>query len=96
MALSRGLKILKFFPAEALGGLNTLKAVSAPFPGVKFIPTGGITEKNLEEYLKLPAVHACGGSWLVAKKLISAGNFAEITHLTQEAISLVHLVGGDQ
>jgi 2-dehydro-3-deoxyphosphogluconate aldolase/(4S)-4-hydroxy-2-oxoglutarate aldolase len=96
MALSRGLKVLKFFPAEALGGLKTLKAIAAPFPGVKYIPTGGITDKNLGEYLKLAAVHACGGSWLVARKLISDGNFAEITHLTREAISLVHSVRGTQ
>ncbi len=92
MALDKGLKILKFFPAEALGGLKTLKALAAPYGDVKFIPTGGINSKNLADYLSLPAVHACGGSWLVASKLISAGEFAEITRLAEEARAIVRQV----
>lgn len=96
MALDKGLNILKFFPAEALGGLKTLKAIAAPYGDVKFIPTGGITSKNLADYLSLPAVHACGGSWLVASNLISAGEFAEITRLTEEALSIVRQVRGGQ
>jgi 2-dehydro-3-deoxyphosphogluconate aldolase/(4S)-4-hydroxy-2-oxoglutarate aldolase len=92
MALDKGLNILKFFPAEALGGLKTLKALAAPYVSVKFIPTGGINSKNLADYLSLPAVHACGGSWLVASKLISAGEFAEITRLAEEARAIVRQV----
>jgi 2-dehydro-3-deoxyphosphogluconate aldolase/(4S)-4-hydroxy-2-oxoglutarate aldolase len=92
MALDKGLKILKFFPAEALGGLKTLKALAAPYGDVKFIPTGGINSKNLADYLSLPAVHACGGSWLVTSKLISAGEFAEITRLAEEARAIVRRV----
>ena len=96
MALDKGLNILKFFPAEALGGLRMLKALAAPYGDIKFIPTGGINPKNLADYLSLPAVHACGGSWLVASKLISAGEFAEITRLAEEARSIVRQVRGGQ
>jgi 2-dehydro-3-deoxyphosphogluconate aldolase/(4S)-4-hydroxy-2-oxoglutarate aldolase len=96
MALDQGLNILKFFPAEALGGLKTLKALAAPYGGVKFIPTGGINSKNLADYLSLSAVHACGGSWLVASKLISAGEFSEITRLAEEARAIVRQVRGGQ
>jgi 2-dehydro-3-deoxyphosphogluconate aldolase/(4S)-4-hydroxy-2-oxoglutarate aldolase len=94
MALDRGLKVLKFFPAEAMGGVATLKAIAAPYKGVKFIPTGGITQDNLADYLALPSVHCCGGSWLVKASLISAGKFDEITRLTQEAVSIVRRVRG--
>jgi 2-dehydro-3-deoxyphosphogluconate aldolase/(4S)-4-hydroxy-2-oxoglutarate aldolase len=96
MALNKGLNILKFFPAEALGGLKTLKALAAPYVGVKFIPTGGINPKNLADYLSLPAVHACGGSWLVKSTLISAGEFTEITRMAEEALTIVHQVRGGQ
>ena len=96
MALDKGLNILKFFPAEALGGLKTLKALAAPYVGVKFIPTGGINPKNLADYLSLPAVHACGGSWLVKSTLISAGEFTEITRLAEEALAIVRQVRGGQ
>ena len=94
MALDRELRILKFFPAEAMGGVATLKAISAPYRGVKFIPTGGISKDNLADYLALPSVHCCGGSWLVKASLISAGKFDEITRLTQEAVSVVRRVRG--
>ena len=94
MALDKGLHILKFFPAQALGGVATLKAIAAPYRGVKFIPTGGVNAKNLADYLSLPMVHVCGGSWLVKSKLISAGEFAEITRLVQEAVAIVHQVRG--
>lgn len=90
--LIRGLKVLKFFPAEVMGGMNGLKALSAPFPGMKFIPMGGISAKNLADYLKLPYVHAGGGSWLANKKLIAEGNYAEITRLTCEALAIVQEV----
>jgi 2-dehydro-3-deoxyphosphogluconate aldolase/(4S)-4-hydroxy-2-oxoglutarate aldolase len=94
MALKKGLKILKFFPAEALGGASTLKAIAAPFPGVKFIPTGGISPENLADYLKLPVVYAVGGSWLVSKKLIKEARFDEIARLAWEAVSIAQNVRG--
>ena len=94
MALDRGLKVLKFFPAEAMGGVATLKAIAAPYKDVKFIPTGGISQDNLADYLALRSVHCCGGSWLVKTSLISAGKFDEITRLTQEAVSVVRRVRG--
>ena len=87
MALERGIEVVKFFPAEASGGLTLLKSMSAPFSGIKFIPTGGINQNNLCSYLSYNKVHACGGSWMVKPELISSGNFAEITRLTKEAIS---------
>jgi len=87
MALERGIEVVKFFPAEASGGLSLLKSISAPYTGIKFIPTGGISRDNLCSYLSYNKVHACGGSWMVRPDLISSGNFAEITRLTKEAIS---------
>jgi 2-dehydro-3-deoxyphosphogluconate aldolase/(4S)-4-hydroxy-2-oxoglutarate aldolase len=92
MALDVGLNILKFFPAEAMGGLATLKAIAAPYVGVKFIPTGGINLDNLGDYLAHPSVHCCGGSWLVKASLITAGRFDEITQLAREAVSVVRQV----
>lgn len=94
MALEKGLEILKFFPAEALGGIPMLKAIAAPYGGIKFIPTGGINQDNLADYLAQPSVHCCGGSWLVKANLISAGRFDEITQLAREAISVVRRVRG--
>ncbi len=88
MALDKGLAILKFFPAQAIGGIEMLKAISAPYGGVKFIPTGGINAQNLADYLNLPMVFACGGSWFVKPDLISAGYFKEITRLTTQAVSI--------
>lgn len=88
MALKKGLRVLKFFPAEAAGGLKTLKAIGGPYGDVKFIPTGGISPKNLRDYLSLPSVLACGGSWLVEKKLISAGEFESIARLAREAVAI--------
>jgi len=90
MGLDKGLNILKFFPAQALGGVETLKALAAPYASVKFIPTGGINPQNLAQYLNLPIVFACGGSWFVKTNLIAAGEFDEITRLTKEAVSIVH------
>lgn len=94
MALNKGLRLLKFFPAEAAGGIKTLKAVGGPYGGVKFIPTGGIGPANLVDYLALPLVHACGGSWLVKKQLINDGEFEKIEKLTAEGVSLVQQVRG--
>jgi len=89
MALEKGLEVVKFFPAEASGGLALLKSMSAPFSEIKFIPTGGINQNNLCSYLFYNKVHACGGSWMVKPDLISSGNFAEITRLSQEAVSIM-------
>jgi 2-dehydro-3-deoxyphosphogluconate aldolase/(4S)-4-hydroxy-2-oxoglutarate aldolase len=89
MALGKGIDLVKFFPAEALGGVPVLEAIAAAFGGVRFVPTGGITAENLAAYLKLPMVFACGGSWLVAGKLLNAGAFDEITRLTREAVGIV-------
>jgi 2-dehydro-3-deoxyphosphogluconate aldolase/(4S)-4-hydroxy-2-oxoglutarate aldolase len=88
IALETGLTMLKFFPADAFGGLKTLKALSAPFPNVEFIPTGGISAANLAEYLNFPKVLACGGSWMVKSELINEGKFAEIKRLTTEAMAI--------
>ncbi len=89
MALERGIEVVKFFPAEASGGLPLLKSMSAPYTGIKFIPTGGINQNNLCSYLSYNKVHACGGSWMVKVELISSGNFDEITRLTKEAVSIM-------
>jgi 2-dehydro-3-deoxyphosphogluconate aldolase / (4S)-4-hydroxy-2-oxoglutarate aldolase len=87
-ALRYGLEILKFFPAQSFGGVKTLKALGGPYPKIKFVPTGGINAKNLREYLSLPNVLACGGSWMVAKQLIAARRYDEISRLTKEAVNL--------
>lgn len=89
-ALSYGLEIIKFFPAETLGGIKTLQALSAPFESVRFIPTGGINLQNLESYIKLPFVHACGGSWFVTSKMIASGQFNEISRGASEALKTIH------
>ncbi|MCI0515725.1 bifunctional 4-hydroxy-2-oxoglutarate aldolase/2-dehydro-3-deoxy-phosphogluconate aldolase, partial [candidate division KSB1 bacterium] len=88
-ALAKGLKTLKFFPAEEMGGLPYLKSMSAPYSGVKFIPTGGIDAANLLDYLKFNKVLACGGSWMVKADLISAKKFDVITQLVTEAVHTI-------
>ncbi|MCL1883773.1 MAG: bifunctional 4-hydroxy-2-oxoglutarate aldolase/2-dehydro-3-deoxy-phosphogluconate aldolase [Defluviitaleaceae bacterium] len=88
LGLSLGLNTLKFFPAEAVGGVNLLKSLTAPYKNVKFVPTGGITAANLSNYLAIKNVLACGGSWMVKDELINAGDFAKITELTREAVAL--------
>ena len=93
-AMKLGLNVVKFFPAGVYGGLKAMKALSAPFGGVKFIPTGGIDAKNLKEYLEAPFVHAVGGSWLCPKKEIAAGNFDAVTALCREASEIVREVRG--
>ena len=89
MGLKFNLQVLKFFPAEAFGGLKTLQAISAPYGMVRFIPTGGITANNVRDYLACKMVFACGGSWMVPKELINAGKFAEIAKLTRSAVELI-------
>lgn len=87
-ALSYGLTRLKFFPAEAAGGVAMIRALSAPYGMVRFMPTGGINPGNVREYLACPAVFACGGSWMVPQDKINAGRFAEIEQLTAQAAAL--------
>lgn len=86
-AMELGLDLLKFFPAGHAGGPGYLKAVGAPYPGLGFIPTGGINAANLNDYLALPNVVACGGSWMATEKLISDRDFKTITDLTKQAVS---------
>jgi len=88
-ALECGVDVLKFFPAEAYGGLNTLKSLSGPFPQVRFVPTGGISEKNLASYLAHPKVLACGGSWMVEKSLLADGKWDEVRARVAAAVALV-------
>lgn len=88
-AVKRGLQIVKFFPAEQFGGIATIKAIAAPYVGLKFMPTGGVNAKNLENYLGCDEIVACGGSWMVKGDLVKAGKFDEITALTKEAVDLV-------
>jgi 2-dehydro-3-deoxyphosphogluconate aldolase / (4S)-4-hydroxy-2-oxoglutarate aldolase len=95
VALARGLSLVKFFPAEAMGGVRTLRALSAPFAGVRFIPTGGVTAANLPQYLALPNVAACGGSWMATQGMISAGKFTEIARLSGQARAIVRQVRGE-
>lgn len=89
-AVKRGLRVVKFFPAEQFGGVATIKALSAPYVGLKFMPTGGISAKNLKEYLACKPIVACGGSWMVKKDLIQAGEFEKIKELTKEAVALAN------
>ncbi|MCJ7651237.1 MAG: bifunctional 4-hydroxy-2-oxoglutarate aldolase/2-dehydro-3-deoxy-phosphogluconate aldolase [Candidatus Lokiarchaeota archaeon] len=89
--LERGLDFFKFFPADLSGGTKMLKLLSGPYPTVRFMPTGGVNDKTLAEYLNLDNVIACGGSWIVNKNLISSGNFEEIKNLTKRALSLIKL-----
>ena len=84
-ALKHGLKMVKFFPANVYGGLNAMKNLSAPFVGVKFLPTGGVNTGNIKEYIDAPFIHAVGGSWVCPKAEISAGNWEKITQLCLEA-----------
>lgn len=95
-ALSAGVEVVKFFPAEASGGVEYLKAVSAPFRTVKYIPTGGINESNVVSYLRIPSVIACGGSWMVKNELIRGKRFDEIKRLTSDAVRLVSGMGRDR
>ena len=88
-AMEVGLDAVKFFPAEQAGGLAYIKAVAAPYMGLHFIPTGGISPANLGKYIAFRQVMACGGSWMVKKELINAGNFEEITNLCREAVQIV-------
>ena len=87
--LALGLEYLKFFPAEAAGGVKMISAMAAPYTKVKFMPTGGINTKNIADYLNCKAVFACGGSWMVPSDKIKNGEFDEIEKLTAEAVKTV-------
>ncbi len=91
-ALEFNLEVVKFFPAEALGGIKYLKAISAPYGNLKFIPTGGVDENNLLGYLQFSKVLACGGSWMVKSEFISQKQFELITKLTEEARGIVRMI----
>ena len=88
-ALKFGLEVLKFFPAEQSGGLAKIKAMSAPFPMFKVMPTGGISLKNLKEYLSCPVICACGGSYMVTADLIDGNKWDEITELCKKSVEIV-------
>ena len=93
-AVKRGLKIVKFFPAEQFGGVATIKALAAPFTTLKFMPTGGINAKNIRDYLTNSKIIAFGGSWMVKGDLVKAGDFAKIKELVKEAVDLVMEIRG--
>lgn len=88
-AIELEIEVVKFFPAEAYGGLDTIKALAGPFGNIRFMPTGGIGEKNIKEYLANPQVIACGGSWMVNESFIQGKNFDEVTRMTAAAVKLV-------
>ena len=93
-AVKRGLEVIKFFPAEQFGGVATIKALAAPYTNVKFMPTGGISAKNLADYLGFKKIVACGGSWMVKGDMIAAGEFDKIKEMTAEAVALVKEIRG--
>jgi 2-dehydro-3-deoxyphosphogluconate aldolase/(4S)-4-hydroxy-2-oxoglutarate aldolase len=87
-AMTAGASVVKFFPAELAGGIPFVQALAAPYPTVRFVPTGGISAANLAEYLALPNVVACGGSWMVRRDLLAADDFAAIERLAREAVEI--------
>jgi 2-dehydro-3-deoxyphosphogluconate aldolase/(4S)-4-hydroxy-2-oxoglutarate aldolase len=89
MAMDEGVDVVKFFPAEAIGGVKALKAIAAPFGSMRFIPTGGISLAQLPDYLALKSVVAVGGSFMVAPELLKARNWAEVTRLSAAAVAAV-------
>ena len=93
-AVTRGLRVVKFFPAKQYGGVSTIKALAAPYVGLRFMPTGGVSASNLREYLECSSIVACGGSWMVKGDLIQAGAFEEITRMTREAVDLAKEIRG--
>lgn len=93
-AVKRGLKTIKFFPAEQCGGVATIKALASAYTMAKFMPTGGIGPKNLKEYLSCDKIACCGGSWMVKGDMINAGEFDKITEMTKEAVALAKEIRG--
>jgi len=95
LAQRAGTKVIKFFPAEAIGGISFLEALAGPFKDIRFVPTGGIDASNLANYLRRPEVIACGGSWLVSRALQLEGRFDRVEELAREALHIVAGVRGD-
>lgn len=93
-AVKRGMKVVKFFPAEQFGGVATIKAMAAPYTMVRFMPTGGISTKNLKDYLTCDKIICCGGSWMVKGDMIKAGEFDKICEMTKEAADLAKSIRG--
>ena len=93
-AVKRGLKTVKFFPAEQAGGLPMIKAMAAPYTMLKFMPTGGISTKNLKDYLGFDKIICCGGSWMVKGDMIKNKEFDKIAEMTKEAVELAASVRG--
>ena len=93
-AVKRGLKVVKFFPAEQFGGVSTIKALAAPYTMLKFMPTGGVSVNNLKNYLSFDKIICCGGSWMVKGDLIKAGEFEKIADMTKEAVELARSIRG--
>jgi 2-dehydro-3-deoxyphosphogluconate aldolase/(4S)-4-hydroxy-2-oxoglutarate aldolase len=87
-SLNLGLEVVKFFPASIAAGVPALKALSSVFRGIRFMPTGGISEDNLGEYLGVPSVLACSGSWLTPADAVARGDFGEITELAEQALRI--------
>lgn len=88
-AIDAGLEVVKFFPAENYGGIDTIKSLAAPFPSIKFVPTGGISATNIKSYLAFNKIVACGGSWMVKDSLIKSKDFDKITALSKEAMEVI-------
>ncbi|MDR3070792.1 MAG: bifunctional 4-hydroxy-2-oxoglutarate aldolase/2-dehydro-3-deoxy-phosphogluconate aldolase [Propionibacteriaceae bacterium] len=88
-AIAAGVEIVKFFPAGTLGGPGAIKDYAAPFPGIRFVPTGGITTQNVAQYLSIPQVLAVGGSWMVPRSAIAEGDFAKIATLVSQTVTQV-------
>ena len=88
-AIELGLSAVKFFPAEVNGGIKAIKALSAPYHEMLFMPTGGVNESNIKEYLAFEKVFACGGTWMVKENLIAEGKFDEVTRISKEAVKLI-------
>ena len=88
-AVIQGLSVVKYFPAGAFGGIKTMKSLSGPFGGMRFVPTGGVNGDNIREYYEQPFIHSIGGSWLCTKKDISENNFDRITQLSREAVDKI-------
>ncbi|MCC6613671.1 MAG: bifunctional 4-hydroxy-2-oxoglutarate aldolase/2-dehydro-3-deoxy-phosphogluconate aldolase [Anaerolineae bacterium] len=93
-ARKQGLRVVKFFPADVYGGVKAIKALSSPFADMKFMPTGGVNLETLAEFLRVPAIHAVGGSWIASKAQIAAGKFDEIARLARESVAIAHEVRG--
>lgn len=93
-ARKQGLRVVKFFPADIYGGVKAIKALSGPFGDMKFMPTSGVNMETLADFLRVPAIHAVGGSWVASKTQIAAGQFEEITRLTRESVAIAREIRG--